>query len=194
MKKSMALLMTLGLFILVTGCGKKVERIGMDEQRDLSGKWNDTDSRMVSETMIEDCLSRPWLEQYREKEGEQPTVIVGAVLNRTDEHVVSQTFTKDLERAFINSGQVQVVASADERKEIRQEREEMQEHASEETLKEFMQEKGADFMLKGTINSIRDKEGGEEVIFYQINLELVNTETNQKVWIGDKKIRKYIKS
>ncbi len=193
-KKNVGLGVVFGLLILATGCGKKVERIGLDEPRDLSGRWNDTDSRLVSEAMIEDCLARPWINQHREEHAESPTVIVGTVLNRTDEHVVSQTFTKDLERAFINSGMVQVVAASDQREEVRQERSDMQEHASDETLKEFMREEGADFMLTGVINSIRDQEGREEVIFYQVNLELINIETNRKVWIGDKQIRKYIRS
>jgi len=30
------------------------------------------------------------------------------------------------------------------------------------------------------------------VVFYQTNLELINVETNEKVWIGSEKIKKYI--
>jgi len=181
-----------GLLITAAGCGKKVERIDVEKQVDLSGKWNDTDSQLVSKEMMEDCLARPWINQYMEKNSEKPTVIVGAVVNKTDEHIISETFTKDLERALINSGRVQVVASRQEREEVREEREAMQEHASEESVKEFMKEEAADFMLKGVINSIRDKEKKKSVIFYQVNLELIDTETNQKAWIGDKKIKKYI--
>ena len=49
-------------------------------------------------------------------------------------------------------------------------------------------------MLQGSINSLVDSEGRETVNFYQINLELTNIETNEIVWIGDKKIKKYIKN
>ncbi|MFW6134342.1 MAG: penicillin-binding protein activator LpoB [Elusimicrobiota bacterium] len=182
------------LILLSLGCAKKIERVDVEKQIDLSGRWNDTDSQLVSRQMVSDCLSHSWIDNYSLKEGEKPTVIVGTVVNKTDEHIISETFTKDLERAFINSGKVHLVASKAERKEVRQEREEMQEHASDESVKEFMQEEAADFMLKGVVNSIRDKEARKSVIFYQIDLELINTETNQKVWIGDKKIKKYIKS
>lgn len=180
---------------ITAGCGrKKVARIGVDEQIDLSGRWNATDSRLVSEEMIKDALQRPWLENFIDSEGQRPTVIVGNIINRTDEHIVTETFTKDLERAFINSGKVDLVASAEEREQIREERMDMQEYAKEETLAEFMQEIGADFMLTGTVNSITDKEGKQKVIYYQINLELIHTETNRKAWIGEKKIKKYIKN
>ena len=37
---------------LMSACGTNVERIRPDETRDLSGMWNDTDSRLVSEEMI----------------------------------------------------------------------------------------------------------------------------------------------
>ena len=49
-------------------------------------------------------------------------------------------------------------------------------------------------MLTGTINTIVDQEGNKKVVFYQVNLELSNIETTEKVWLGDKKIKKYIKN
>ena len=33
---------------------------------------------------------------------------------------------------------------------------------------------------------------GKRVVFYQTDLELINIETMEKVWIGDKKIKKYV--
>ncbi|MBN2407137.1 MAG: penicillin-binding protein activator LpoB [Elusimicrobia bacterium] len=182
------------MLIAVSGCAKKVKRVGVEKVIDLSGKWNDTDSRLVSDEMMNDCLSRPWVTNHMAAAGGKiPAVIVGTVVNKTDEHIISETFTKDLERAMINSGRVQVVASSQERKEVREEREDMWENASEETLKQFQQEHAADYMLKGVINAIKDKEGKKSVTYYQIDLELINTETNQKVWLGNKKLKKYIK-
>jgi uncharacterized protein (TIGR02722 family) len=184
------------LLLIFTGCASapKVERQEVDTTIDLSGRWNDTDSRLVSEEMIEDCLRRPWVEKYKVKnDGRIPTVIVGQVKNRSHEHINVQTFVKDLERALINSGQVQFVASKDERSGVREERLDMARNASDETMKEAGQEIGADFMLIGTINTIRDDIGSEAVMYYQVDLELVDMANNLKVWIGDKKIKKLIK-
>lgn len=194
MKKNFIRIMVSLLIFAVSGCGKKVHRIEVTKQIDLSGKWNDTDSQLVSEEMISDCLSRPWISQFQTETGEKPIVIVGTVINKTDEHIISETFIKDLERAFINSGRVQMVASRQEREELREEKIDMQKgFTSAKTVKSLAEETGADFMLKGVINSIQDKDGRKKVIYYQIDLELINIETNQKVWIGDKKIKKYIK-
>ena len=177
-----------------TGCGssKTVQRVEPNTTIDLSGDWNDTDSRLVAEEMIKDVLSRPWLGQFSGAKNKSPNVIVGTIKNRTSEHISALTFTKDLEKELLNSGRVTFVANKEERNEVRDERADQQENASAETMKKFQQETGADFLLRGDISSIIDQEGGEKVKFYQVNLELVNIETNQKAWIGDKKIKKLV--
>ena len=55
-------------------------------------------------------------------------------------------------------------------------------------------ELGADYMLFGVINSTVDQLKKEKVVFYKINLEMVNLESTEKVWLGDKEIKKYIKN
>ena len=63
--------------------GKKVTRIESDSVTDLSGKWNDTDSRLVAEEMIQDCIARPWYNKLlNTKNGELPTVVIGSGCHR----------------------------------------------------------------------------------------------------------------
>jgi len=194
MRKMIVLFMVFAM-VLAVGCGSKsVKRIDTEEVRDLSGRWNDTDSRLVSEEMISDVVSRPWLGNFKRDNGNKlPVVMVGTVRNLSHEHINVQTFTKDLERSLLNSGEVEFVASSGEREELREERKEQALNAREDTAKAHGMEIGADFMLKGSINTILDKEGGKSVMFYQVNLELIDIESNRKVWIGEKKIKKFIK-
>jgi hypothetical protein len=194
-KRTAALWVLIGcIALLVAGCSSvRVDRKEVDETIDLSGNWNDSDSRMVSEEMIKDALDRPWLGSYRTSHRRDPVVIVGTVRNRSDEHINTQTFVKDLERALINSGEVEFVASAEERGEIRDERQDQQSNASEATAKEQGQESGADFMLQGSINTISDRVDGKEVRYYQVNLELIDIQSNRKAWIGEKKIKKLVR-
>lgn len=179
---------------LLAGCGasKTVTRVEPDQAIDLSGDWNDTDSRLVAEEMIKDVLGRPWLGEFKGDKKHAPVVIVGTVRNRTSEHIATTAFIKNLERELINSGRVDFVANKEERTEVREERTDQQEFSSAETLKKFQQETGADFMLRGDITSIIDAEGGTQVKYYQVNLELVNIETNKKAWIGEKKLKKVV--
>lgn len=180
--------------ILLSGCASlKVDRVDVDKTVDLSGRWNDTDSRLVSEEMINDVLSRPWIDRFRAGRRNNPVVIVGSVRNRSDEHINIRTFVKDLERALINSGEVEFVAGNVERQEIREERKDQAAHASEATAKDEGEEFGADFMLQGAINTISDRIEGKEVRYYQVNLELIDIQSHRKVWIGEKKIKKLVK-
>jgi len=137
-------------------------------------------------------LSRVWLTDFLTAKGKKPVVIVGKIRNKSSEHIAIETFTKDLERELINSGKVRFVASSTERDQVRAERKDQQDFASSESFKKFYKELGADFLLSGVINSINDSYDGSEVKYYQIDLQLINIETNEKVWIGDKKIKKYI--
>jgi uncharacterized protein (TIGR02722 family) len=184
----------LALLVLIGGCSSspKVTRTPSDEVIDVSGYWNDTDSQMVSEEMIADSLSRVWIDDWRGASGEKPSVIVGSIRNQSSEHINTRTFTKDLERAFVNSGRVRLVASSDERSGLRSERLDQLRNATIDTAKSMGKEIGADFMLIGGINSIVDAAGGKQVRFYQVELELINLESNEKVWIGQKKIKKIV--
>ena len=188
------LIVTLLLALMLTfGCSsKRVSRVASDQVFDLSGRWNDTDSRLVSEEMVKDVVAQRWLSNFLSERGEKPVVTVGTVKNLTSEHIQTETFIKDMQRELINSGVVRFVAGRDARGEIRQERLEQQSYASERTAKKLAEEIGADFVLQGSINSIIDAVDGKRVIFYQINLQLVDTETSETVWVGEKKHKKLV--
>jgi uncharacterized protein (TIGR02722 family) len=186
--------MILGLAGLLGACATtpKVTRVDPNETIDLSGNWNDTDSRQVAEEMVKDSLARPWVADFQGEKKTKPRVIVGLVGNKSNEHIATETFIKDLERELLNSGQVRFVASKDQREEIREERLDQAKHASVKTAKSMGQEYGADFMLKGQINTIDDQAGKQQVKYYQVELEMIDLLTNEKVWIGQKKIKKTV--
>jgi uncharacterized protein (TIGR02722 family) len=179
---------------LLAGCSTQVERLNVSEVKDLSGAWNDTDSRQVSEQMIGDVLSAPWLANYNGTHRSPPAVIVGEIRNLSHEHINTETFIADIERAVINSGKVQFVASGQQRQEIRDERKDQDINAAENTRKAMGQELGADFMLKGTINTIIDASGRTQVRYYQVDLSLISLADNRVVWVGQQKIKKLVEN
>jgi uncharacterized protein (TIGR02722 family) len=185
----------LALGALLASCATptpKVQRVDANQVTDVSGRWNDTDSRLVAEEMIHDSLAQPWLARAQQRKGGPPTVIVQWVRNNSMEHISTETFVEDLQRALINSGQVEFVASAEEREAIRSERADQDVNASEETRKAHGQESGADFGLNGTINSILDRDAGTSVVYYQVNLKLMDLQSNAIVWNGEKKLKKVV--
>ena len=190
----MLMLALIGAAAMLAGCGsgKTVTRMETDTTVDLSGNWNDADSRMTAETFIVQALESGWYGEHRYATGKKPVVIVGRIANKSAEHIPVKTFVADLERALINSGKVKMVASAEEREGVRAERADQQEYSSGETISAWGREMGADYMLLGEINTILDRDEGEEVKFYQVDVYLVNLEDNTKAWVGFKKIKKYV--
>ncbi len=186
MKKIITILI-LGLsMIILVSCAStapQVTRISDDEIPDLSGRWNANDSRDVSAQMIMSMLSSNWLSNFRAEEDRTPRIILGKIENLSSEHIETGIFMKDIEREITNSGKAKFVSSKNERGDIREERHDQQGYASDETVKSLANETAADFMLMGSIKSLRDAISGEEVITYQVDLELVNIETNEKVWM-----------
>lgn len=189
-----SLVVTLSITFVLSGCGHevKVTRVDTGVVTDLSGRWNDTDSRMVAEAMVKEALQYPWLGNFEKANQRQPVVVVGTVLNTSHEHISVQTFITDLERELTNSQKVTFVAGKGERDEVRSERKEQAIYASEETQKAPGKEIGADFMLKGAIATILDEAEGTKAVFYQVDLQMIDLENNAKVWYGQKKIKKVV--
>lgn len=194
MKKVVFFVIVFAIFF-GNGCQRRtVSRIDPGRAVDLSGRWNDTDSRLVAQEMIRDVLSRPWLTRFENRAGRVPVLIVGNVRNRSHEHIDAETFIRNMEREFLNNGAVRLVQGAEFREQIRQERADQHEFASPETVARWRREIGADYMLTGTLNSIVDQYRRDRIIYYQINLELTDMETNEKVWIGEKQIKKVVRN
>ena len=193
--KALAALVLLASALVLAGCGgTSVSRVDAAEEIALTDRWNATDSRMVSQEMIDDMLSFPWLDRWRRAHAErdrQPTVIVMGVRNRSHEHIETNTFINDLRRAMIRSGQVDFVAGGDVRDAIRDERRDQEFQARAGTAAALAQEVGANFALSGSIDSWVDQLDGRRVTNYQIDLKLVDMETNREVWAGQKNLQKF---
>lgn len=187
-------ILVLLVVFLIAGCGssRKVTRLDEKQITDLSGRWNDTDSKLTAAAMVDDLITKPWVDKYVQKSGNDPVVIVGNIRNKTSEHIETGIFIKDIERELLNTGKVKFVASADEREQLRLERIDQQTFSSDETMKQLANETGADFMLIGVINSVFDTNEGTQAKFYQVNLEMIELESNTKVWIGENKIKKLV--
>jgi uncharacterized protein (TIGR02722 family) len=180
------------VFCASCGPSMSVRRTSADTATDVSGRWNDTDARLVAAEMISSCLSGGWLTRFAaDSGGEQPVVIMGMVVNQTDEHIRPRVILKALEKALINSGKARVVTNSQFRGHVADEQKYQASGVVDpRSAARIGHQLGADFILFGNIESIRDRWEGKEVVFYQVTFELHSTTTSQVVWIGDKKIKK----
>ena len=184
MKKFAGVIGAALFLLLLSSCasGPKVSRIDASAQTDLSGRWNDTDVRIVCKTLIESCLNSATIDQVRRDKKRTPTVIIGRFKNDSNEHIDTEIITINMRNAIINSGKLEFVASGDTRDDVRAERQDQQSNASEATAAGLAKETGADFMLTGSVKTIVDKAGNQTARTYLVTAELTDIETNRIVW------------
>lgn len=188
-------LSSLLLILLLAACSHSVTRLTPDTQVDLSGRWNDTDSKMVADQMIYDLFNSDDFKRYAEKLGRKPVIVVGMIRNRTSEHIDANNYVKKLEYVIHTSKVAELVEAADEfRDALRKERAEQQDFADPATMKKFGKELGADVMLFGEMDSETDVYNKKRVVNYITTLFLTDIETNRRVWYGQHEIKKLVKN
>lgn len=175
-------------------CSRSVTRIDPNTQIDLSGRWNDTDSRKVADQMIHDLFTSDLFKKYADGLGRKPVIVVGMIANKTSEHIDAGNYVKKFELVIHNSGLADLVESDAFRDKIRQERAEQQDFADPATVAQWGKELGADVMLFGEMNSETDVYDKKRVVNYITTLFLTDIETNKRIWYGQNEIKKFVKN
>jgi uncharacterized protein (TIGR02722 family) len=172
--------------VVLSACSSvpTVQRVDAGTQIDLSGYWNDSDVRIVCDSLILDCVNSARVVQAIAAKGGIPTVIVGSFKNDSSEHIDTEVISKTMETAIFNSGKLDFVAAGSVREELRAERADQQLSASEETAARLGAETGADFLMTGSVKTVIDKAGSQEVRTYWVYAEMTNISTNVRMWMG----------
>ncbi len=179
---------------LLASCARSVTRIDPNQQIDLSGRWNDSDSRQVSQKMINDLLASDKFKEYSKSLGKKPAIIVGLIRNKTTEHIDADNYIKKIELAIYNSGVADLVESGTFRDKLREERAQQQDFANPSTVARWGKETGANLMLFGEMTSETDVYNKRRVVNYVTTLFLTDMETNKRVWYGQQEIKKDIRN
>ncbi|HET6542961.1 MAG TPA: penicillin-binding protein activator LpoB [Chryseolinea sp.] len=183
-----------GVLLCISCQTHTVTRVSPETQIDLSGRWNDSDSRMVADKMITDLFASERFKAYAKENGKKPTLIVGLIKNKTTEHIDASNYIKKFELAIYNSDVADLVESDEFRDKLRQERLEQQDFADPATVAQWGKETGADLMLFGEMSSETDTNNNQRVVNYITTLFLTDIETNKRVWYGQHEIKKLVKN
>lgn len=190
-----SILVSFAAMFALSGCSPRtVSRVDPNQAIELSGRWNDTDSRLVAEKMSEELLNSEKYKEYAKELGREPAIIVGLIRNKTSEHIDTDIFIKKFELAIYKSGVADLVESGEFRDKLRAERAQQQDFADPATLSKWGRELGANLMLFGNLTSETDVLNNKRVVNYTTTLFLTDMETNRRVWYGQQEIKKFIKN
>lgn len=181
----------------LTGCGgganERITRVNSDEVIDISSGFNQNDARFLARQQISDVMGRPWITNWQTANGgAQPKMVLGSVKNETGDYTINPAMmTDEIQRELLNSGRVRVFAAKEIRKELRAERFDT-EFADPKTVKAAASEIKADFMLLGALRERTQVsgDGRSKVVFFELQLELTDMATTEKVWIGRGEVQK----
>ncbi|MCI0751619.1 MAG: penicillin-binding protein activator LpoB [Flammeovirgaceae bacterium] len=181
--------------ILITiSCARQVSRIDPNQTIDLSGRWNDSDSRMTADQMIYELFESEEFKKYAKEKGTKPVIMISKITNKTSEHIDAGNYVKKFEAVIHKSGIADLVESEDFQDKVRQERAEQQDFADPATAAKWGKELGANLILFGEMNSETDVYNKKRVINYITTLHLTDVETNRRVWYGQHEIKKFVKN
>jgi uncharacterized protein (TIGR02722 family) len=185
--KKFALCAAVAVVLVLSACSSvpKVQRVDAATQVDLSGYWNDSDVRIVCDALIRNCITSERVKQAIAAKSGTPTVLVGSFKNDSAEHIDTEVISKTMETAIFNSGILDFVAGGAVREELRAERADQQVNSSEATAAKLGAETGADFLLTGSVKTVIDKAGNQEVRTYWVYAEMTNISTNARMWMDE---------
>ena len=191
-----------GLVGGLTGCASENERITrVDPMKggiDVNSRYNATDAHQMAEVLINDALSKPWIENARAANAgagvnpATPKMVLGTIKNKTTDYTIDMAMvTNQVQEELINSGRVRVFAAKDIRNELRAERFDT-EFADPATVSKAASEIKAQFMLLGELleNVQVSGDGRTKDVYYELRLEMTDMATTEKLWIKTARSRK----
>ena len=182
----------LSLTVFFSACGHKEFTQGkyddMAEDRLLDDKFNESDMRQISDTMIRSLVESPVVREAKKA----PVVLVTLVKNRTEEHIDMKSMTDKIRVALVKSGKFRFTE-----KEVREEiageldYQGQSGYVDPATARQKGKQIGANYFLTGEITSRIQEVGDKKYVYYKCTFNLVNIQTGILDWTDERELRKY---
>lgn len=125
--------------------------------------------------------------------GDVPRIVMGGVVNRTNQHIDTVNITDTIRTALIQSGKFSVLAGVGDAgiNEINLEIGYQQSGAVDQAQAvELGKQLGAEYVFYGRFTTLAAQKGDVESLYYKFTLNAVNVTTRQIVWAQEKDLRK----
>jgi uncharacterized protein (TIGR02722 family) len=179
--------------LLLDGCtGPRTGRLqgGGDTQygdpndvETITSAWGSTDLQLTAESMTQSLLDSRWITQA----SAPPKIRLREVRNLTSEHIDTKSITDKIRIQLLKSGTVRFLADTANLGEVAAERQ-FTEAVTRRTENKLMAD--TDYIVTGTVRSIRKTTKQAASVFYQITMELVDPQSGEILWADEKELSK----
>jgi uncharacterized protein (TIGR02722 family) len=154
-----------------------------DEVETVTSAWGSTDLQMTAEHMAQSLLATRWIDRA----AEPPKIRLREVRNLTTEHIDTKGITDKIRTQLLRSGQVRFLADEANLDDVFAERD-FTVAVTRRGENKLMAD--TDYIVTGTVRSIRKQTKEVADVYYQITLELVDPQSGEIVWADEQEIRK----
>ena len=183
-QRSLRFFILTGMALALTACAATTRTLDPRAEQHFDASYDFSDKQQIVDVLTESLLNAA----YSSNATEKPKVIIYGIDNETTEHISTSGISDDIRLQLIRSGEYRFIN--------REQRENIAEEADfqfagfvapEQRVNEGRQ-LGADFILSGTLRSIKKKEPRQirlnksETIYYSMNLEMTDLETGEITW------------
>lgn len=179
--------------VLLCACsGPQIGRITGDDDvvyedaqavETVTAQWGSTDLQSTAESMAQSLLASKWIAQA----ASPPKIRLRDVKNYTDEHIDTKGITDKIRIRLLRSGQVRFLADKGNMDDVFEERD-LNELATKRQENKLMMD--ADYIVTGSVRSIRKRTKNVGDVYFQITLELTDPQSGEIKWADEKEIRK----
>ena len=190
MKTRFSLVLLIIIISLLAGCGPTIRYEIKDEETVTGSDWSAKDLKDVSEYMTASINKSTYIMNLQ-KNSEKPRWMLSKDLkNETDEHVNTRTIMEKIRTRLINEGVANFVDDQAIEDILNQLKLQQSGLFDNKTAAQVGKLVGAKLVLRGTIYSIRKKSDRQDIIYYNITLQLVNIQTGEIIWTDEKEIQR----
>lgn len=184
MKIPLKILVLLSLFALAACANEtRVEYGDPDAVETVTSAWGSTDLQGTAEAMTQSLLDSRWISRTQAP----PKIRLREVRNLTDEHIDTKGITDKIRVKLLQSGQVRFLADTASLDQVFAERD-FTEAVTRRGENKLLTD--TDYIVTGTVRSIRKVTKKVADLYYQVTLELVDPQSGEIVWADEKEIRK----
>ena len=156
-----------------------------------TAKYDDTDLRVLTETVAREFLASPLMT----RQAQPPLMRLGAIQNRTEQHVDTKALAERMRNLLLQSNKVQFVTEA-QRDEILKEQEYQAKQGEKGTQVAAGQQANPRYMITGSLVEIKTDEprqvrlSRKEWRYYNFNVEVTDLQSGKLEWNVQKEIKR----
>lgn len=180
----------LGFSLVIQACGPRAFTKGQysdpEEVVLLDDKFNENDMQLMANKLVDSLIEFDKIKNADSR----PVVMVGRVKNRTSEHIDMKMLTDKIRTALIRSGRF-TFSDKEAREELAEEYEyQGSRFVDPKTATGPGKQVGVNYLITGDLSSNVQEVGKDKVVYYKLNLNLIDVSTNLIQWADEREVRK----